>query len=139
MKFYIDSNVFISYFNQDFGFKYQLQYPRVKEFFAMVSKEGHTLVLSPLTFSEVEKHSFSKPDELKEHLDNLCMHYTEIQECDEIKKKAEYFKNSGLHYPDNKHAAFAVYSQADCLVTWNIKHFKKISNIIPIKTPYELI
>lgn len=45
----------------------------------------------------------------------------------------------GIHYSDALHAALAINSKCDTVVTFNIKDFEPVKNLIEVKEPNELV
>ena len=139
MRYYVDSCVIISYLKQEFGFRYQLQYTRVKEFFAKCHEEGHTIVLSNLTFKEVLKNAYTKENEIEKLFTELRIPYEKVVDSRDIQNKSIQIEREGVPYPDSKHVAFALFSNSDCIITWNIKDFFKACKHIPSLTPLDAI
>jgi len=62
-KIYLDSNVFISWFNEEIGFGVRPLFVDARDFFELLGKSSYLLVLSELFFDEVLKVAFcSKED-----------------------------------------------------------------------------
>jgi hypothetical protein len=93
------------------------------------------LVLSGLFFDEVGNRSFYEKDFVLETLSkfNVCV------ECVDFENKVSYFFVSklGVHYPDSLHVAFAIKSNCDCIVTFNLKDFSPAKELIKIFSPSE--
>lgn len=50
----------------------------------------------------------------------------------------EEFKKRGLHFSDSLHAATALKFECDCIVTFNMKDFEKIDDLIEVFEPSQL-
>jgi len=139
MQFYVDSNVFVSYFNQEDGGGFQIQYHRCTQFFEFVKEEDHVIVLSGLTFKEIEKHTGLSKGDILEFLDDAKICYEVCQFTDTIRRNERVLRAQGIHKPDSYHAAYALLAKCKWLVTWNKKDFKPVNRRIKILSPEDLV
>lgn len=144
MRSYTDSNVIISYINQEFGGKFEVMDYRVEQFFAICIEDKHKLIISDLTVEEISNHTYLSKDEVIDFLKELGLDVKYVEYlpqkksliCGHIRKNPEIKK---VHQPDNLHVAFALEAKADCIVTWNKKHFEPVKKLIAIYQPDEFI
>jgi|GEM_PF-794109 len=144
MRSYVDSNVIISYINQEFGSKFEVMDYRVEQFFAICIEDKHRLIISDLTVKEIADHTYLTKNEVIDFLKELGLD-VEYEEYlpqkkrlirDHIRKRAEIKK---VPRPDDLHVAFALEAKADCIVTWNKKDFEPVEKLIDIYSPDEFI
>jgi predicted nucleic acid-binding protein len=139
-KIYIDSNVFISYWNMEYGRNIHdyLEYFSEQLFERSIKCEFYILI-SDLVLDELDR--FIKPPRTSalsllkpfEELDKLKI----LQKSDGAWTRAkEICKTYGTHLADALHAAFAEEERAT-LVTWNVKDFIDIE-FIEVRTPQDL-
>ena len=132
-RIYLDSNVFISLFNQEIGRHTRGLFVEAESFFEEVKKQGCVLVLSKWFFREAVEFCFSSKEETLDFFNKAGIK-TEV--ADSAKKpQLEYLKESGLHYSDLLHAAVAIQQKCDCIVTFNLKDFKKLKEKITVFEP----
>ncbi len=144
MRLYTDSNVVISYINQESGGKFEVMDYRVGRFFAVCIEDKHRLIISDLTVREIADHTYLTDDEVIDFLGGLGLdvEYVEylpqkkrlIRDC--IRKNAGI---QGVHRPDDLHVAFSLEAKADCIVTWNKEDFEPVETLIRICSPDEFI
>ncbi|MCR4336022.1 MAG: PIN domain-containing protein [archaeon] len=136
-RVYLDSNVFISLDNNEIGRKLRGLFIEAESFFEQVKKKNSVLVLSKLFFSEVQKKCHSNKEEVLHHFKNSGIKTEVIEKIEELNLKQ--FENKGIHYPDSVHAAIAIKYNCDCIVTFNIKDFENIKDLIEVLEPLEFM
>lgn len=127
-RIYLDANVFISIVKEEIGFSTRGLYIEATEFLIRTKNSGDTLVLSTLFFSEVEKITFMRPDDILEF-------FTQQEVKVEILPKidvtiASQFIGLGIHNADAMHISIAIQTQCDYIVTFNLKDFQKQKRIL---------
>ncbi|MFH1256875.1 MAG: PIN domain-containing protein [Candidatus Diapherotrites archaeon] len=137
-RIYLDSNIFIAYIRSDMGKPFKLMFKDVEDFFDCCPNR-FVLVLSEFFIEEVEKKVHYSKSMVGEFFKDYKIS-TEFIETTKIEKKLapEFFKK-GLHAGDALHAAFAINSKCDFLLTFNIKDFKRLENRIKLREPKELV
>ena len=134
MRLYLDSNVIISLVNQEFGKGFEYMEQAVERFLAVCIEERHELVLSDLFFEEVKKVTKKSKQEVREILVDTGI--VEVGYDDSIYANAiRLLQKRHMHYPDNKHAAIAIEHNCDYIVTWNLKDFDCISDLMHSVSP----
>jgi len=138
LRFYIDSNVIISYINLDFGRNYELMYKRTEDFFSFCKAKKIVLIFSDFTFQELKKKSFYSKEQAIELLSELGLSI-EIRETEE--KDSSIIKEiiQKIHYPDSVHAFIALSQKCNAIITWNKKDFEPIEGLIKVLTPEEFL
>ncbi len=128
-RFYLDSNVFISFVREEMDSAFNLRFVDSENFFALCRKEKCVLILSNFFFKEVNKIiSLKKADvleEIKRH--EICVVSAEKNPSKELVLKV--VKECGIHFADAVHVAHACESKADAVITWNKKRFCKSTEI----------
>ncbi len=140
-KIYVDANVFISYWDKEYGRNIGdfLEYFSEEIFQRIISCEFY-LVVSDFTIKEIKKiMTFSEKDVMFE-----LNHYDEINKLEVINgtekfwnKAKELSVKNNIHLADALHTVLAKESNST-LVTWNLKDFKKVKDIVNVKSPKEL-
>jgi len=144
MRLYVDSNVIISYINQEFGGKFEVMDYRVEQFFAICIEDKHKLIISDLTVKEISAHTYLSKNEVLDFLEGIGLDVGYIEYLpqkkrhirDHIRKRKEIQR---VHRPDDLHVAFALEAKADCIVTWNKKDFEPVEKLIDVYSPDEFI
>lgn len=140
LRIYIDSNVIISYIKSEFGGITVFQANEVKNFFWKCFEKEHVLVLSDLTLFEIKKKVYYSQLELLNLINEFELEYELIKENKEDYEKANQIQRSTkIHYADARHVQLAISSKSDCIITWDLKDFKKVKKLIAVKTPAEFI
>ncbi len=136
MRIYLDSNVFISVFNDEIGRNFRALFVDAENFLNKVKKDGHILVLSDLFFEEVQEIIYLGKNEVLSYLKtrNISTECVTGQNFEQVK----HFINKGVHSSDATHAAIAVEHNCDCIVTFNTKDFEQIKDTISILEPATL-
>jgi len=132
-RVYLDSNVFISLFNEEIGAGLRGLFAEAESFFDRIKEDKHVLVLSEVFFREVERKTFLPKGGVLGFLNDRQI----IVECVEEGEKfpIKKFLDAGLHFSDALHAALATRHNCDCIVTFNLKDFLLANNKILVFTP----
>jgi len=139
-KIYVDTNVFISYWDSEYGRKVTDAFECFSEqlFNRAIDCEFH-IYISDKTFQKL-RGAFGMPSQKARFLLSgftKVNKMTFLESSEEIWDRAnEINKNYKTHRADALHAAFAEKEDA-ILVTWNIKDFEGM-NFLEIRTPKEL-
>ncbi|MBU2099816.1 type II toxin-antitoxin system VapC family toxin [Candidatus Micrarchaeota archaeon] len=134
-RVYLDSNVFISFANQEIGSNLRPLFIEAEQFFTLVKKKECILILSYLFFDEVKRKCFSDKEQVLGHFKEIEIKTEVIEPEKEI--FIGNFVSKGLHYTDAVHAAIALKEKCDCIITFNIKDFEKVSDKIKVFQPSE--
>jgi predicted nucleic acid-binding protein len=139
VRLYLDSNVLISLVNREFGKAFEFMDQAVEGFFVECGKQGHTLVLSSVFFREV-RHStnLSEQDILRNFPDGIRLQIVEATPADFAESSA-LSKRRGVHFPDSLHAALAIRCKCDYIVTWNLKDYDCVRDLILSVSPRSFI
>ena len=135
MKIYLDSNVLISAFKIEIGFKLRGLFVEANNFLEFTKEHNYKLVISSLVFYEIRKILFLSKQEVQEKLNLLEIEYEEVEMLQDDSFGAKKFEKLGIHSPDSKHIAIAIRTKCDCIVTFNLKDFEKANNLIEVKEP----
>ncbi len=132
-RIYLDSNVFISLVNEEINGRIRPLFIEARLFFNEVKKRGDVLVLSEFFFREVEKICYMRSEDVLVFFEQKGIRLEIIEEKENL--NTWRFKQKGLHSSDAAHAAIAIKHNCDCIVTFNLKDFEKISEFIKIFLP----
>ena len=136
-KFYLDSNVFISFIREEIDSSFNLRFQESKEFFKLCMEEKHEIILSELFFAEVLKITALKKELVLEEFKNLGIKIIEAVKIPSQSQIFKIMKQTGIHASDAMHIAFALENNADLIVTWNRKDFEKAKKLVKCITPNE--
>lgn len=132
-RVYLNSNVFISLFNEEIGAGFRGLFAEAEAFIELVKKEGHTLVLSKWFFEEVYACCYMPKADVLSYFGGIGI---KVETAESHRKGAwKEFVAKGIHFSDSLHAAMAIDCKCDCIVTFNIKDFEKISGTIVVMEP----
>jgi predicted nucleic acid-binding protein len=134
MKYYLDSNVFIPYFNKELGKGHKPLYQETLEFLEKARKKKIKLVLSDLFYKEVCKICYLSKQEILEELQKL---HIEIIETKINKEHVKTLLEKEIHLGDAVHASTAIYENCNAIITFNKKDFLPAKNLIQILEPNE--
>jgi predicted nucleic acid-binding protein len=137
-RIYLDSNVFIAFIKSDMGRPFRLMYRDVERFFTQAPKK-HIIVLSSLAFKEMEKIVHYSREDTIEFFKERKIKTETIQVQEKDRRDAIRFRNKGIHALDALHAALAINSTCDILLTFNLKDFEQIKDQILVKEPTDLL
>jgi len=139
MKCFVDSNVFISLIQNEFGKGMEFMSYQTKEFFERVIECLHTVVVSRAVVKEIGRITLLKEDEINGLFADFEDKITaaEIKPKDlEAAEKLDREQRSGKM--DALHLIIAKKEKCDCIVTWNRKHFLFAEKEIKVLDPREL-
>lgn len=138
-RFYLDSNVFISFVREEVDSSFNLRYVDSENFFAFCRKEKHTLILSDLFFKEVNKVISLKKDDVLEEFKRHEVDATAAEKNPSKERVSRAIKECRIHLADALHAATAYENRADAVITWNKKDFAKAQKFVKCFTPKEIL
>jgi predicted nucleic acid-binding protein len=105
-------------------------------FFEKASSEKHLIVISRLSYNEIENKLKINRQETREALSSFKLNFREVEllksDFAEAKKISNVF---GIHFQDAVHVAVALRTKCDFIVTFNIKDFEKAREKIKIAEP----
>ena len=136
MHIYLDSNVFISALNIEFGRQVRPLFLEAQQFFERIAQEKHTLVLSGLFFNEIKRSAFQEKEFILGYFSKLGIVVEELAVPPKV--SLQDFHSKGMHFPDSLHAFLALHSGCSCLVTFNRKDFIALEAFIPVLEPTQL-
>lgn len=138
MRLYLDTSVFGGYFDDEFS-KWSTK------LFEEIFDGQHTLVISNITLSELEK----APMNVRELYDEIPEKYIEyVMLNDESEKLAQHYFEEGIiskkSFMDANHIAIATVNRVEVLISWNFKHMVNLIRIrsynsVNLKYGYQLI
>jgi predicted nucleic acid-binding protein len=137
-RVYLDSNVFISYIKSEIGKPFRLMFQEVEDFFAKCP-EKYILVLSELTFEEIEKKVHYSKSSTLNFFKGLEIETEVLEIKNKCVKDAGCFIKKGVHSSDALHSALAINSNCDILLTFNTKDFEAVKDLIELKEPEDLL
>ncbi|MBI4053435.1 MAG: PIN domain-containing protein [Candidatus Diapherotrites archaeon] len=135
MRLYLDSNVFISLVREEIDSSFNLLGTDSENFFIWARKAGSTMLVSRMFLDEIF-HVLSLPE--KAVFEELECFMLNLETCKKAPSEALVLKisrNCGLHWADSAHVAYAVENNADKIVTWNLKDFKKAESFVRCVSP----
>jgi len=135
MRIYLDTNVFISLFQEEMGRGLRGLNIEARDFFERAKQRKDFICISSLFFQETKKVLFMDKNETLEKIKEQCFQIILVK--DTSYEETRIFKELGIHTPDYIHAAIA-YKNCDCIVTFNTKDFKKAAKFIPLFSPNDL-
>lgn len=133
-RVFVDSNVFLSLLQDEFGGNYEHMSYRTKEFLNHVIECRHAIVLSDLVIAEVCKVARITPPQFNEYLDAYQPKVAIAETTQADVERARTLDSRNL--PDMCLLATAART-ADIFCTWNLKHFTNY-RFIPVRTPTHL-
>lgn len=137
-KIYLDSNVLISLIREDFGKSLELMYARTDEFF-LATKNNALFVLSDLFLKEVNKFAYYSAQEVFQFFEVRDINFITVGLLPEDKLVARGFVSMGMHFIDALHAAVALRTKSDFLVTWNERDFQAVTDKIKVANPSHFV
>ncbi len=138
-RFYLDSNVFISFIMEEMDAAFNLRYVDSENFFAFCRKEKCFLILSYLFFTEVERVISLKKEDILEEFKRLKIDVIVAEKKPPEKIVSKIAKESKIHFADAVHIASACENKADAIITWNKKDFAKAQKFAECFTPGEIL
>lgn len=134
----MDSNVFIAYVRMEIGKPFKLMFKDVENFFNQSPRE-YVVVLSGLALKEIEKIVHYRRESTIEFFKERKIKTEIIEVREKDKQSALKLCSRGMHSMDAMHAALAINSKCDALLTFNKKDFNLVRNLIEVKEPAGLI
>ncbi len=139
MRFYVDSNVFISYVRSEINHALNLRFLDSGKFFAFCALRAIPIVLSDLFFDEVFSVISLQRRDVHDVLSAANVRFENFGISAAVKNQAQKISTGvQLHYSDALHVASAVASRCSLIVSWNVSDFRKAHRIIGCKTPAEI-
>jgi predicted nucleic acid-binding protein len=132
-RIYLDSNVFISLINKEFGFSLRSLFVEAENFFLRVAENKDVLVLSNHCINEINDSAHYSKNDIVEHLSYFGFVVEVVCEPKEI-KFSKYAKLCS-HFKDSLHLALAMHFECDCIVTFNAKDFENAKKVISVLLP----
>ncbi len=137
-RIYLDANVFIAFVKSEIWKPFKL-FSQYAEDFIAVCTEKYIFVISDHDLSEIKKIIYYDEKTICGILETLEITTEKIITRDLDYQKNEEFKRKGIHSADALHAALAINSNCDILLTFNKKDFVPVQKLIKIREPNELI
>ncbi|MDD5148155.1 MAG: type II toxin-antitoxin system VapC family toxin [Candidatus ainarchaeum sp.] len=132
-RVYLDSNVFISWINQEINGNFRPLFAEAELFFRKAKEQGNVLVLPGLFFQEVERKTYQNKESVLAYFETRGIKTEIVQAPENLPLKD--FLDKGVHFLDAFHAAIAIEKNCGCIVTFNVKDFEKIKEKIEIFLP----
>lgn len=138
MRIYLDSNVLISALRSEIGKNFRLLASEADDFLACVAKSSAIIIiLSDFCLWEIKKKIYLDEDSIMEYLNSLSINAERIDSMEDDIREAKKIERMGVHPQDSRHAAIALRTTCDCIVTFNKKDFEPVQHLIVIKEPAE--
>ncbi len=137
-RVYLDANIFIAFVKGDMGKPFKLMYQDVDDFLG-VCPGRFVVVLSGLAFLEIGRKAYWSKQELLHFFLARKIDVEVIEGNERRVALADEFRRKGVHSADAFHAALAVDSDCDVLLTYNKKDFRPVEGLIQVLTPKELL
>ena len=138
-RFYLDSNVFISFVREEMDSAFNLRFVDSENFFALCRKEKCALIISNLFFVEIERAISLKKEDIAEEFKRLKISVVIAENKPSEKLVSKIVKECRIHFADAVHTAAACENNADAIITWNKKDFVKTQKVMPCFTPGEIL
>lgn len=138
LRVYLDSNVFISFVKQEMGKPFRLMFQDVEDFFKACPKR-YEIVLSGLALKEIEKKVYYSKSDVLGFFEERKIRIELIEPKKGVLERSRKLMAKGVHYPDSLHAALALNSKCEVLLTFNKKDFRVIDSQIEVREPAELL
>ncbi len=139
MKLYIDADVWLNFwFDEMLGLIPASHY--AEELLRKAAREGWTIVMSEKAKKEIEGAGVLLEDleeKLSEFRSGGLLEEPKFEERD-MQYALKISGERRLHLSDAIHAALAIKTKS-IIVTRNIKHFKKVSDLVKIRKPEDLL
>ncbi|MDD5417274.1 MAG: type II toxin-antitoxin system VapC family toxin [Candidatus Nanoarchaeia archaeon] len=139
MKCFVDSNVFISLIQDEFGKGLEFMSYRTQEYFNRVMRCFHTIFISETIIDEVCKITNITLSGFMDYINMfrdkiiiLQNKKDELMEAEAVNKKYKIGNDDALYYVTARN------NNCDCIVTWNKKHFLFAEDELRIVNPSEL-
>ncbi|MFH1751386.1 MAG: hypothetical protein ABH821_00380 [archaeon] len=135
----MDSNVFISFVREEIDSSFNLRGVDSESFFTFCSKNKVKLILSGLFFEEVERVVFLT---VKDVLEAFERHDIVVEVFSDKPSKelvSRIVRENKIHFEDAVHTAVSIESKSEAVITWNKKDFLKVSKLINIYSPSEIL
>lgn len=130
-RVFVDSNVFLSLLQDEFGGNYEHMSYRTTEFLNHVIECHHSIVLSDLVVAEVCKVACITPQQFGEYLEAYRPKVTLVEMTQE---DVAYAGTLGTENRADMCLLATAARTADIFCTWNVRHFAKHRNL-PVRTP----
>lgn len=138
-RFYLDSNVFISFVREEIDSALNLRFVDSENFFALCRKEKCALILSDPFFMEVERVISLKKEGILSEFNRLKIGIELAEKKPQGTLVSKIIKETKIHFADAVHIAVVCENNADAIVTWNKKDFAKAQKFAPCFTPSEIL
>jgi len=139
MRLYVDSNVLISLIKNELNGGFRPLYHYSENFFCLCRERNIIVVISGLFLKEVKSKLSLTEKEILDYLESICcIKYELAFPTAKIAEENKELKAIGVHYPDSLHAAYALETNCEYLVTWNKKDFEPLENLIRVISPDEV-
>ncbi|MBI5884674.1 type II toxin-antitoxin system VapC family toxin [archaeon] len=137
-RVYLDSNVVIAFVRTEIGKPFKLMFQDVEDFLS-ACPEKYVLVLSDHACDEINNVISYSKESIIEILARFEIIIEQVKRARLDSEKTLVFAKRGMHYADALHAALAINSKCDILLTFNKKDFGVVNGLINVKEPNELI
>ena len=139
MLLYLDSNVLISLIRNELNGGLRPLYHYSENFFCLCRERNIIVVISGLFLKEVKSKTFLTEKEILDYFKSIYLIKYELAfPTAKVDERNKELKAKGLHYPDSLHAAYALETNCEYLVTWNKKDFELLENLIKVISPDEV-
>ncbi len=138
-RFYLDSNVFISFVREEMDSALNPRYIDSENFFASCRKEKCVLILSGLFFEEVERIISLKKEDIVSEFTRLRITVVIAEKKPLAASVSKVIKECKIHFADAVHVSIACENKADAIITWNKKDFSKTLRLMLCFTPSEIL
>lgn len=136
MRVYVDTNVFISSIRQEISRNLQPLGEESDLFFTLCQRRNITIVISGLFLDEVYTATKLSPESIFEFFLERKITFELIQASALITEKASQMRTkTGIHFSDGLHAAMAISTGVEYIITWNLRDFKKVEEFITVLSP----
>lgn len=134
-RVYLDSNVFISLIDREIGKGVRGLFVEAEQFLERVKESGDVLVLSDLFFREVQRKTGMKQESVIAYLENEQVEVETVQQKEP--NRVRKLLGKGIHFSDALHVDIALRENCDCIVTFNVKDFENVRELIGLFEPAE--
>jgi len=127
LRIYLDTSV-ISYLQEEDAPE---KMEDTRELWKLLQQDGYEVIISDITFEEVEGCDAEKRDILAEYMELINFSFVQatLQEDDLTEQYLMHNVLSEKNRTDLRHIACAVLNDCDYIISWNFKHFVNTKTI----------
>lgn len=123
MRIYLDTNVIISLVRGEFGKGNEFMEEGVRRFLTICKEDEHVLIVSDYMKKELVRNEPHAKDWEHDFAEGIIVEHVAEKPCDVILAR-KLKKGIRTHFDDAFHMAIALRTNANLIVTWNLKDYE---------------